>query len=276
MTAAHAFFEASGAVRTDEREATLRWFGARSEADDALARLEQLIGDDPVAFFADERRRPGGAWVDMEAAFTSVELSEEPESLDAYAARLLDDLLVYAMPVASLAFAGHMTSALLSYLPSLAKVLAALNQNVVKVEMAALLHANLKVLGRRGYARLTDHRMGACVRGADRATGGDGAATVPVDVSSCPRAGAPSVADRDRGTAGRAYDGYPGAPARGGALVRVADLPHVRRAASLVDHSVSCRAGQSADDGHSASRHTQRAAATCDDESVVARTTRAR
>ncbi|WP_338927357.1 hypothetical protein IHE33_12820 (plasmid) [Mycetohabitans endofungorum] len=70
-----------------------------------------------------------------------VDLPETAALPDVHAAHLLDDVFSRVMPVASPTFVGHMTSSLPSFLPSLAKVLTALNQNVVKIETSAAMTA---------------------------------------------------------------------------------------------------------------------------------------
>ncbi|PPB79708.1 hypothetical protein B0O95_1612, partial [Mycetohabitans endofungorum] len=101
----------------------LQWFDAdRGE----FVWLEQLIAQHPVAFFASNRFKPGGAHSDAETTFSMIDLPETAALPDAHAAHLLDDVFSRVMPVASPTFVGHMTSSLPSFLPSLAKVLTAL------------------------------------------------------------------------------------------------------------------------------------------------------
>ncbi|MCG1019618.1 putative pyridoxal-dependent aspartate 1-decarboxylase [Mycetohabitans sp. B4] len=116
----------------------LQWFDAdRGE----FVWLEQLIAQHPAAFFASNRFKPGGAHPDAETTFSMVDFPETAALPDAHAAHLLDDVFSRVMPVASSTFVGHMTSSLPSFLPSLAKVLTALNQNVVKLETSAAMTA---------------------------------------------------------------------------------------------------------------------------------------
>nr|WP_255763182.1 pyridoxal-dependent decarboxylase [Mycetohabitans sp. B3] len=116
----------------------LQWFDAdRGE----FVWLEQLIAQHPATFFASNRFKPGGVHPDVETTFSMVDLPETAALPDAHAAHLLDDVFSRVMPVASPTFVGHMTSSLPSFLPSLAKVLTALNQNVVKLETSAAMTA---------------------------------------------------------------------------------------------------------------------------------------
>ncbi|MCG1018283.1 MULTISPECIES: hypothetical protein [Burkholderiaceae] len=91
----------------------LQWFDAdRGE----FVWLEQLIAQHPAAFFASNRFKPGGAHADVETTFSMVDLPETAALPDAHAAHLFDDVFSRAMPVASPAFVGHMTSSLPSFL----------------------------------------------------------------------------------------------------------------------------------------------------------------
>ncbi|SMG00104.1 pyridoxal-dependent aspartate 1-decarboxylase PanP [Burkholderia singularis] len=123
---------------THESDAVLEWFGP-DHGD--FAWLEQAIAEHPAAFFASGRFGGQRAHVDPEAIFSKVELPDKPVEAGAHAAHLIDDVFSRVMPVASPSFVGHMTSALPSFVPSLAKVLAALNQNVVKTETSAAMTA---------------------------------------------------------------------------------------------------------------------------------------
>nr|WP_315596798.1 putative pyridoxal-dependent aspartate 1-decarboxylase [uncultured Cupriavidus sp.] len=114
----------------------LHWFDADRGA---FEDLEQRIAYHPADFFAGEDFDPVGACVTREAAFTSVELPENPTAPKLHADHLLHDVFRHVMPVASPTFVGHMTSSLPSFMPSLAKIVAALNQNVVKLETSGAL-----------------------------------------------------------------------------------------------------------------------------------------
>ena len=114
----------------------LHWFDADRGA---FEDLEQRIAYHPADFFAGEDFDPVGACETREAAFTSVELPENPTAPKLHADHLLHDVFRHVMPVASPTFVGHMTSSLPSFMPSLAKIVAALNQNVVKLETSGAL-----------------------------------------------------------------------------------------------------------------------------------------
>jgi len=154
----------------------LRWFDADLGA---FEDLEQRIADHPADFFAGKDFDPAGACATREAAFSSVDLPETPVAPKVHADHLLHDVFRHVMPVASPTFVGHMTSSLPSFMPSLAKVVAALNQNVVKLETSgALTGLERQVIGmlhklvfdkdNAFYARWlhdADHALGASCSG---------------------------------------------------------------------------------------------------------------
>ena len=154
----------------------LRWFDTDRGAFDSL---ERLIAEHPADFFAGEHFDSVGACATREAVFASVELPETPTSPQAHADHLLNDVFRHVMPVASPTFVGHMTSSLPSFMPSLAKVVAALNQNVVKLETSGaltglerqvigMLHKLVFAQDSAFYARWlhdADHALGAICSG---------------------------------------------------------------------------------------------------------------
>jgi len=120
---------------TDD-DCPLHWFDADRGA---FEDLERRIAEHPADFFASEDFEPAGACAPRAAQFASVELPENPTAPQAHADHLLHDVFRHVMPVASPTFVGHMTSSLPSFMPSLAKIVAALNQNVVKLETSGAL-----------------------------------------------------------------------------------------------------------------------------------------
>ncbi|KWW36108.1 pyridoxal-dependent aspartate 1-decarboxylase PanP [Cupriavidus metallidurans] len=114
----------------------LHWFDADLGAFDDL---ERRVAEHPADFFAGQDFDPVGACATREASFASVQIPEDPTAPQQHADHLLNDVFRHVMPVASPTFVGHMTSSLPSFMPSLAKIVAALNQNVVKLETSGAL-----------------------------------------------------------------------------------------------------------------------------------------
>ncbi len=119
-----------------DTDCPLHWFDADRGA---FEDLERRIAEHPADFFASGDFDPAGACATREAQFTSVDLPENPTAPQAHADHLLHDVFRHVMPVAAPTFVGHMTSSLPSFMPSLAKIVAALNQNVVKLETSGAL-----------------------------------------------------------------------------------------------------------------------------------------
>lgn len=76
----------------------------------------------------------GQALDETECSFSDVDMPEEPDTLQAYANRLLSELVSHSTRTSDPRFIGHMTSALPAFMLPLSKLMTALNQNVVKVE----------------------------------------------------------------------------------------------------------------------------------------------
>ncbi|MEK7695553.1 MAG: putative pyridoxal-dependent aspartate 1-decarboxylase, partial [Pseudomonadota bacterium] len=101
----------------------LHWFDADLGAFDDL---ERRVAEHPADFFAGQDFDPVGACATREASFASVQIPEDPTAPQQHADHLLNDVFRHVMPVASPTFVGHMTSSLPSFMPSLAKIVAAL------------------------------------------------------------------------------------------------------------------------------------------------------
>lgn len=163
-----------------DNDCPLHWFDADRGA---FEDLERRIADHPADFFASTDFDPVGACATREASFTSVDLPENPTAPQLHADHLLHDVFRHVMPVASPTFVGHMTSSLPSFMPSLAKIVAALNQNVVKLETSGaltglerqvigMLHKLVFAQGDDFYARWlhsADHSLGAFCSGGTTA-----------------------------------------------------------------------------------------------------------
>ena len=134
--------------RDQVAERVLRLFRTHG-TDDA----SPVIRGDPVGRLLDEHWRRGrevaipGSWDDARG-FPGIGFPEHGESLEAFLEYLETDVVPYAVNTASPRFIGHMTSALPEYVSQLARMVAALNQNVVKVETSRVFTAmERQVLG---------------------------------------------------------------------------------------------------------------------------------
>lgn len=89
----------------------------------------------------------------LKERFLDVEIPGAPLSFETYRDSLRDELLPYLVNVASPRFIGHMTSALPDFVAEMSRMIAQLNQNVVKIETSKA----LTLLERQVLAKL--HRL---------------------------------------------------------------------------------------------------------------------
>ncbi|GAB4185283.1 MAG: hypothetical protein Tsb002_08910 [Wenzhouxiangellaceae bacterium] len=71
---------------------------------------------------------------ELKSAFTDTQIPVSPLSMEVYKEKLEKEVFPYVVNVSAGAFIGHMTSALPSFVPEFSRLLANLNQNLVKVE----------------------------------------------------------------------------------------------------------------------------------------------
>ena len=91
---------------------------------------------------------------ELSARFTDVTIAEHPEKkLSAIITELIEDIAPHAVNVASPYFVGHMTAAIPYFMVHLKTIVAALNQNVVKVETSKV----VSVLEKQVLAKI--HRL---------------------------------------------------------------------------------------------------------------------
>ncbi len=76
---------------------------------------------------------------ELQAHFADSRVPEAPSSLASYGQFLREQVMPHIVNVSHPRFVGHMTSALPRFLPKLAELLTALNQNIVKIETSKVL-----------------------------------------------------------------------------------------------------------------------------------------
>lgn len=128
-------------------------------SDDVNNRLAQLFGTNIGDVGAEDERRAFDSLLDsqlseyldpsaigpaeplesLERRFLSPDAPDEPTDLRSYLDGLFSQVLPHAVRVHSPRFIGHMTSALPGFIDPLARLITALNQNVVKVETSRAL-----------------------------------------------------------------------------------------------------------------------------------------
>ncbi|AOM39861.1 pyridoxal-dependent aspartate 1-decarboxylase PanP [Xenorhabdus hominickii] len=107
--------------------------------EEELLGLEANIADNSVDYCRHELNQPPQDLDELEKKFSSVTIPELPVDIGTHVQHLSKDIFRQVIPVSSPTFVGHMTSALPRHLPTLGKVLMALNQNVVKLETSHVL-----------------------------------------------------------------------------------------------------------------------------------------
>lgn len=96
----------------------------------ADARVSEMIRD----FMSTSNFSSSIDFKSLVARFLESSFAEEPCDVADYLEQLQDDVVIHSTHTASPRFIGHMTSALPSFMRPLARLMAAMNQNVVKIE----------------------------------------------------------------------------------------------------------------------------------------------
>lgn len=121
--------------RADANQYTLnRIFTVPESSGATLAKIEKDISTNLDGFLrehivAEEKPMP-----EIEAEFSSVEITEQPFYVTDYTDFILKNLVAQSVHISSPGFVGHMTAALPYFMLPLSKIVTALNQNLVKVE----------------------------------------------------------------------------------------------------------------------------------------------
>lgn len=110
------------------------FFSSEQDGSGALQALEEEICRHPAQFFEEQVFARGRPLPSLQPHFSALDLPQQGRDLEQHLAWLREYVFAQSMPTAAPRFVGHMTSALPNYLASLSKILAALNQNVVKLE----------------------------------------------------------------------------------------------------------------------------------------------
>lgn len=111
-----------------------RIFSVPEAPDSTLGRIDQAISDDLAAFLQQHIVAVKHQLSEIEGDFSQSRIPEEPTYVSDYTEFLKEKVVAQSVHTASPGFVGHMTSALPYFMLPLSRILAALNQNVVKVE----------------------------------------------------------------------------------------------------------------------------------------------
>ena len=111
-----------------------RIFTVPEAPDSTLGAIDQAIADDVTGFLQTHIVAIERNLEEIEANFSSCTIPEEPTYVSEYTEFVKQNLVAQSVHTAAPGFVGHMTSALPYFMLPLARLMTALNQNLVKVE----------------------------------------------------------------------------------------------------------------------------------------------
>jgi glutamate decarboxylase len=173
-TAKHPPKQAQATLETVRKVFTL------PESDDStLQRLDRELSQNVLGFLRDRIVAGDVAPADLERDFVDTAIPDQPTWVTEQAEFILDKVVAQSVHTSSPSFIGHMTSALPYFMVPLAKLMVALNQNVVKIETSkaftplerqtvGMLHRLVYEREEAYYQRWTQdftHSLGVCCSG---------------------------------------------------------------------------------------------------------------
>lgn len=111
-----------------------RIFTVPEAPDSTLGRVDQAISQDVATFLQKHIVALERSLEDIEKDFSACSVPEDPTFVSDYTEFLKNKLVAQSVHTAAPGFVGHMTSALPYFMLPLARIMTALNQNLVKVE----------------------------------------------------------------------------------------------------------------------------------------------
>ncbi len=115
-------------------ESLYRIFTVPESPDSTLGSIDQAISSDVAGFLQTHIVAIERSLDEIEAHFASAAIPEEPTYVSEYTEFVKAHLVAQSVHTAAPGFVGHMTSALPYFMHPLARLMTALNQNLVKVE----------------------------------------------------------------------------------------------------------------------------------------------
>ncbi len=115
-------------------ETLYRIFTLPEAPDSTLGAIDQAIAADVIGFLQNHIVTVEHDLEEIEAHFSSPTIPEEPTYVSEYTEFVKQNLVARSVHTAAPGFVGHMTSALPYFMLPLARLMTALNQNLVKVE----------------------------------------------------------------------------------------------------------------------------------------------
>ncbi|MCF6179173.1 MAG: putative pyridoxal-dependent aspartate 1-decarboxylase, partial [Geopsychrobacter sp.] len=111
-----------------------RIFTLPEAPDSTLGQIDQAISDDVAGFLGTHIVALERTLEEIEGDFQDTAIPEEPTFVSEYTEFVKEKLVAQSVHTAAPGFVGHMTSALPYFMLPLARIMTALNQNLVKVE----------------------------------------------------------------------------------------------------------------------------------------------
>jgi len=111
-----------------------RIFTVPEAPDSTLGVIDRAIADDVAGFLQTHIVAIERNLEEIEASFSTFTIPEEPTYVSEYTEFVQENLVAQSVHTAAPGFVGHMTSALPYFMLPLARLMTALNQNLVKVE----------------------------------------------------------------------------------------------------------------------------------------------
>ncbi len=115
-------------------ETLYRIFTVPEAPDSTLGAIDHAISDDVAGFLQEHIVAIERSLEEIEASFSTFAIPEEPTYVSEYTEFVKENLVAQSVHTAAPGFVGHMTSALPYFMLPLARLMTALNQNLVKVE----------------------------------------------------------------------------------------------------------------------------------------------
>ncbi len=115
-------------------DSLLKIFTVPEGPDSTLTQIETSLSHNLNQFLREHIVAEEKPLAQIEKDFLGANIPEHPEFVSEHTKHLLDTLVAHSVHTSSPGFIGHMTSALPYFLMPLAKIMIALNQNLVKIE----------------------------------------------------------------------------------------------------------------------------------------------
>ena len=125
---------ASTKKATASEESLQRIFTVPEDAHSTLSIIEQKLSEDLAGFLGDNIVAKEVPLNVIETRFQQHKVPESPMFVSDYTDEMMHNLVAYSVHTAAPTFIGHMTSALPYFVLPLTKLMAGLNQNLVKIE----------------------------------------------------------------------------------------------------------------------------------------------